>query len=209
MTVRTNAASVSQIIAARTAASFGDIPLAVLGVLVRASSFAFGPCMGIGQGMLPLVGYNFGAQKKERVGEVVIKAGLSGFAWGTLCWVMAMLFSTQVMSLFGSEPDFLAAATPAFQIYALGFFTVGLQTILGFFFQGMGKGLSSLVVASSRQLIFLIPCLLIMPGIFGLTGVWAAYPVADTLSVVLTLFFVGIEFRDLGVPFRLRYSQSN
>ena len=204
MTVRINAASISQILAARAAASFGVIPLAVLGVLFRASSFAFTPCLGLGQGMLPLVGYNFGAQKKERVGEVVVKAGLSGFAWGALCWAVAMLLSSQVMSLFNTDPDFLAGATPAFRIYALGFFTVGLQTILSFFFQGIGKGLPSLVVTASRQLFFLIPCLLIMPPIFGLVGLWAAYPVADTLSLALTLIWTSIEFRSLGIPFRFR-----
>lgn len=79
MTVRTNAMSISQVIAARVAASFGVVPLAVLGVLVRASGFAFMPCVGIGQGMLPLVGYNFGARKNERIGEIVTKAASSGF----------------------------------------------------------------------------------------------------------------------------------
>jgi putative MATE family efflux protein len=209
MTVRINAASVSQILAARAASSFGVIPLAVLGVLFRASSFAFMPCVGLGQGMLPLVGFNFGAQKKDRVGEVVVKAGLSGFMWGALCWVVAMSYSSQVMSLFNTDPDFLAGATPAFRVYALGFFTVGLQTILSFFFQGIGKGLPSLIVTASRQLIFLIPCLLVMPPIFGLIGLWAAYPVADTLSLVLTLIWTGIEFRSLGIPFRFRLPSSS
>jgi len=209
MTVRINAASVSQILAARAASSFGVIPLAVLGVLFRASSFAFMPCVGLGQGMLPLVGFNFGAQKKDRVGEVVVKAGLSGFMWGALCWVVAMSYSSQVMSLFCTDLDFLAGATPAFRIYALGFFTVGLQTILSFFFQGIGKGLPSLIVTASRQLLFLIPCLLIMPPIFGLIGLWAAYPVADTLSLALTLIWMSIEFRSLGIPFRFRLLSSS
>lgn len=204
MTSRMIGGSISQIIAVRTAASFGVITLAVVGVLHRASGFAFTPCMGLGQGMLPLVGYNFGAGKKDRVGEVVIKSGLSGFLWGALCWVAAMLFSTQVMSLFNTDPTFLAAATLAFRIYALGFFTVGLQTILGFFFQGIGRALASLMVASSRQVLFLIPCLLIMPRLFGLSGLWTAYPVADALSLLLTLIWMGIEFRKQGIPLRLR-----
>jgi len=59
--------------------------------------------MGIGQGMLPLVGYNFGAKKKERVGEVVLKAGLISFAWGAVCWILVTLLSTQIMSLFGTN----------------------------------------------------------------------------------------------------------
>ncbi len=208
VTVRTNAMSLSQIIAARAASSFGVIPLAVLGVLFRTASFAFMPCVGVSQGILPLIGYNFGAQMKDRVGEVVIKASFFGLMWGALCWAIAMTIPTQIMSLFGTEPDFLSEATPAFSIYALSFFVVGLQIILGAFFQGIGKGLLSLLVASSRQLIFLIPCLLIMPSAFGLIGVWAAHPVADALSLVFTLILVRIAFHGLDIPFRLRYDQT-
>ncbi len=205
MTVRVNAASVAQIITARTASSFGVIPLAVVGVLSRASGFAFQPCWGIGQGMLPLVGYNFGARKKERVGEVVTKAALVGFLWGILCFAVAMVFSPQVMSLFGTEPEYLEVAIPAFRIYSLGFFSVGVQTILSFFFQGIGaRAIISLVVSSCRQLLFLIPFLLILPNMLGVTGLWAAHPLSDILSIVFTLVLTGITFRSLGIPFRLR-----
>jgi hypothetical protein len=61
-----------------------------------------------------------------------------------------------------------------------------------------------LIVTSSRQLLFLIPCLLIIPRIFGLNGLWAAYPVADTLAIILALIWTGIEFRELGLPINLR-----
>ena len=160
--VRSIGASVAQIIAVRTAASFGTIPLAVVGILFRASGFAFTPCMGIGQGMLPLVGYNYGAKKKERVREIVLKAGLSGFIWGALWWLISLFLAKQVMSIFNADPNFLAAATPAFRIYALGFFTVGAQAILTFAFQGFGKAIPSLIVSLSRHVICLIPCLLIL-----------------------------------------------
>jgi putative MATE family efflux protein len=204
MTLRMAAGSISQTIASITAAGFGEMPLAVVGVLFRASGFAFTPCMGIGQGMLPLVGYNFGAHNKERVGEVVVKSGTTGFLWGVLCWIGALFASVQVMSLFSSDPNFLAAAAPAFRIFALGFFTVGLQNILSFFFQGIGKAFAALIVTSSRQLLFLIPCLLIMPRIFGVNGLWAAYPVADALSLFLTLIWTAHEFKELGLPLNLR-----
>jgi putative MATE family efflux protein len=204
MTLRMAAGSVSQAIASITAAGFGEMPLAVMGVLFRASGFAFTPCMGLGQGMLPLVGYNYGAHNKDRVGEVVIKSSATGFLWGVLCWIGALFASVQVMSLFSTDPNFLAAAAPAFRIFALGFFTVGLQNILSYFFQGIGKAFAALIVTSSRQLLFLIPCLLIMPRIFGVSGLWAAYPVADALSLALTLIWTGYEFKELGIPFSLR-----
>ncbi|MDD5038209.1 MAG: MATE family efflux transporter [Dehalococcoidales bacterium] len=204
MTARQASGSISAILATRTAAYFGHIPLAIVGILWRASSFAFTPCWGLGQGMLPIVGFNFGAHKKERVGEAVVKAGLSGLLWGVLWWLVVMLFPAQIMSLFDTDPAFLTTAIPAFRIYALVLFTVGPQMILSYFFQGIGKGLASLVVSSSRQLIFLIPCLLIMPRMFGINGLWAAYSTADALSMVLTLIWVFVEFRRQEIPFRFK-----
>jgi len=203
---RSSAMALVMALANATAASFGIVSLAVLGVIFRCSRLVFMVCHGIGQGMLPLVGYNFGAKQKDRVGEVVIKAGLTGFIWGLLWGVIFMIFSPQVMSIFNTDLQFLSEGTPALRIYVLLFFVVGFQAVLTFFFQGIGKGFPSLVVASSREFIFLIPGLLILPRLFGLVGLWVAFPVADALSIVLTLVWTVIEFRKQGIRFTLRYS---
>jgi len=206
--VRGAAGSLMMMLANRITASFGVIPLAIRGVLFRTGSFAFMPCMGLGQGELPLVGYNFGANRKDRVGEVVIKASLSSLAWGVLCWIIAMIFSTQVMAVFNTDPDFLLEGTRAFRIFAMGFPITGIQMILSFFFQGVGKGFPALVLASARQIIFLLPGLLIFPQLLGLTGVWVAFPVADTLAATATVIWAVIEFRRQGIQFRLRYAET-
>ena len=203
--VRMSAMSLVVALANTTAASFGVITLAVMGIVFRCARFVFMVCMGLGQGMLPLVGYNFGANQKERVGEVVIKAGLVSFAWGLLWWIGFMLFPSQVMSVFNTDPQFLLEGTQALRIFVLFFFAVGLQIVVTFFFQGIGKGLPSLVLASARQVIFLVPGLLIFPQMFGLVGLWIAFPVADALSIMLTLFWTSVEFRRQGIRFRLRY----
>lgn len=201
--VRMSAQAIVMALANGVAASFGVVPLAVLGVVLRSARFVFMVCMGLGQGMLPLVGYNFGAKQKQRVGEIVIKTGLASFVWGALCWLVFMLFPSQVMSLFGTDPEFLHEATQALRIFVLLFFAVGIQIVTTFFFQGIGKGLPSLVLACARQVIFLVPALLILPRIFGLIGLWVAFPVADGLSIVLTLFWTSIEFRRQGIHFGL------
>jgi putative MATE family efflux protein len=208
-TVRAGAASIAQTIASRTAAFYGVVALGVLGVLYKVNSVVFGFCQGISQGVVPLTGYNFAADKKERVGEVIIKAGLLSFGWGVLCWVVATLFSTQILSLFGTEPAFFAMGALALPIFAFRYFMVGVQTNISAFFQGIGKSISALVIASSRQLIFLIPCLLIMPDIFGLTGLWLAFPVADTFALVLSIAWTAITFRSLKIPFSLRSKPAN
>ncbi|MFH1560209.1 MAG: hypothetical protein ABID84_02185 [Chloroflexota bacterium] len=118
-----------------------------------------------------------------------------------------MLFPSQVTSAFNADPRFLAEGVSALRIFVLLFFAVQLQIIATFFFQGIGKGTAALVLASARQVIFLIPGLLVLPRIFGLAGLWAAFPVADALSILLTLVWTGVEFRRQGIRFRLRYGQ--
>ena len=203
---RMGALSVVMTLANTVAASFGVIPLAVLGVVFRLARFAFMATMGLGQGMQPLVGFNFGAEQKDRVGEVVVKAGLLGLGWGVFCWLIFMLFPTQVMSAFNSDPRFIAEGVRTLRIFVLLFFAVQLQILVSFFFQGIGKAIPSLILASARQVIFLIPGLLILPRLFGVVGLWAAFPVADVLSMLLTLIWIGIEFRNQGMALQLRYA---
>jgi len=200
-TLRSSAVSISQILACRAAASFGTIPLAVLGVLFRVNMIVFGFCIGVSQGALPLIGYNFGSQKFERIRKIVVTAGLVSFVWGALWCTVATLFPTQILSFFSSDPDFLNGGAQALRIFALTCLTVP-EIILSSFFQGIGKAIPSLVVSSSRQLIFLVPCLLIMPSIFGSTGLWAAYPVAGAMSVVLSLTWTVITLQRFEMPFR-------
>ena len=84
-------------------------------------------------------------------------------------------------------------------------FVAQLQRIASFFFQGIGKGRAALVLASARPVIFLIPALLILPRLFGLSGLWAAFPVADALSMLLTIVWTIREFRNQGIPISFRY----
>ncbi|MCS7115569.1 MAG: MATE family efflux transporter [Nitrososphaerota archaeon] len=197
-TLRMGAVSIAQILACRTAAAFGTIPLAVLGVLFRVGMINFGFCVGVSQGTLPLVGYNFGARKNRRIRELVIKAGIVSFIWGVIWCIAAMLFPTHILSLFNADPEFLAVGSTALRIFALGFLTVPELT-LSSFFQGIGKAVPALIVSSSRQLLFLIPSLLIMPYLFGLTGLWGAYVVAGVSAFILGFAWTALEFRKLKV----------
>jgi putative MATE family efflux protein len=206
--VRMAGGSFVQILADRVASSFGVIPLAVLGCVFKVQSFASMPCMGIAQGMLPLVGYNHGAKQNQRVGEVVTKATLLSFSWVTFIFVIAMLFASPILSIFNTDPAFLGLGATVLRIFAFSFLTVGPQMVMSAFFQGLGRGLPALIVSASRQVIFLIPCVLILPWLFGLTGLWLAYPIADGLALILTLSWTIAEFRRLGLNFRLILRQS-
>jgi Na+-driven multidrug efflux pump len=202
---RRTCGSISHVVANRVAEPFGVVPLAILGVIFRASSLANQPSMGLGQGMLPLVAYNYGAKKPARIGEAVTKSVLVSFIWSSLCWVVAMLLATNVMAIFNADPDFLAEGTRAYRIFSLAFFTVGSQQILGYFFQGIGKGMPALILGLSRQLLCMVPLLILLPPIFGLSGLWAAYPLADLMGLIMALVWTRSAFKELGIPFSLRY----
>jgi putative MATE family efflux protein len=204
-TARMGSASFVIALANNIAISFGVIPLAVLGVLFRLGRFIYMPTMGLGQGMLPLVGYNFGARQKERVGELVIKTSMLSVAWGLLCWSALMLFPSQIMGAFNSEPEFIALGASAARIYMMFLFVTQLQRIAGFFFQGIGKGKAALIMVAARPVIFLVPALLILPRFFELQGLWICYPVADALSVLLMVIWTAKEFKQQGIKLRLRY----
>jgi len=195
-TLRMIAVSVSQILACIAASSFGTIPLAVLGVLFRIIRLNFAFCMGLSQAVVPLVGYNYGAQKEERIREIVIKAILISVIWGALWYGMVMLFPTQTLALFTTDPEFLSVGTSALQIFAINFLTTS-EVIISAFFQGIGKATSALIVTSARQVIFLIPCLLTLPYTLGLNGLWLAYPVAGILALALGLILTFLEFQKL------------
>jgi putative MATE family efflux protein len=194
--LRAIAVSISQMLACIAASSFGTIPLAVLGVLFRINRLNFALCIGLNQAVVPLVGYNYGAQKGERIREIVVKAISVGAAWGTLWYVIAMLFPAQTLSLFTTDPEFLSMGAPALQIYAITFLTTS-EVIISGFFQGLGKAKSAIIITSARQFIFLIPFLLTLPYTIGLNGLWLAYPLAGILALALGLTLTFLEFQKL------------
>lgn len=200
--LRSGAQFVTMGIVNRTAASFGVTSLAIMGVLVRIGRFALMPCLGMGQGMLPLIGYNFGAEKKERISELIFKTGIISTAWTAICWLAIMLFPTQVMSAFNVDPGFLDEGSNALRLYGMVFIVLGIQMIPGFFFQGIGRGLPSSVLTLVRSIVILIPLILVLPRFIGVTGIWAAYPIVDILSLVISVGWMMLEFRKQKISFK-------
>ncbi|MEM3899243.1 MAG: MATE family efflux transporter, partial [Candidatus Bathyarchaeia archaeon] len=132
--LRMIAISISQMLANIAASSFGTVPLAVLGVLFRINRLNFAFCIGLSQAVVPLVGYNYGAQKLERVREIVVKAVLSGVVWGIMWYVVVTLFPVQTLLLFTTDIKFLGIGASALQIFGISFLTMS-EIIISAFFQ--------------------------------------------------------------------------
>ena len=186
----------------RTAASHGVITLALIGVLIRVSRFVQMPAIGVGQGLLPLIGYNFGAGKMKRVIELVLKAALSGIVWSGFCWAVIMLFPKFVLTMFNSDPVFLKEGVHAVHLYFIFIFILGIQMIPGFFFQGIGKGFPATILSGARHLVFLFPMIVILSPMFGVSGLWISFPISDMMTFLAGLTWLGFEFRKRGISFK-------
>lgn len=189
--VRQGSASIMFIVANHTLFFYGgDMAVAVFGIVHRVMMFSFMPVMGIVQGALPLVGYNFGAKHPDRVRESILLALKAATGIAFVAFILVMVFPRQMMMVFTSDNNTILMGQNALRIIFALSFTVGIQMVTGGVFQALGKAKAALLLSLSRQVLFLIPLLLVLPRMFNLHGVWYAFPLADLLSFGLVLWFI-------------------
>jgi putative MATE family efflux protein len=175
-------------------ASYGSLALAGIGIAIRISDLAFMPVMGTANGLLPIVGYSLGAKMWDRLWSSIRQTVL----WLTLAMVGATVllevFTPQVIRLFNSDPELLALAVPGMRIFCSTFVVIGPTLVFITVFQGLSKGLDAMILSLARQFIFFVPALLILPQIWGLTGVWVAMPVSDILGFLAAGIWMWREY---------------
>jgi putative MATE family efflux protein len=192
--------SIASLIANNTIAAFGSLPLASYGVAFRLLSLGVMPCLGIGQGVLPLAAYNYGAGKLQRVRAVVLRGALAATAITTGFSLLFIAFPGFFASIFNREPDFLRLTTHGLRIAPLAFATVGIAVVSTSLFQAVGRALPAMFLSLARQFIFYLPALLLLAHFFGVEGFWFALPVADLLSAVASAIWAAVMFHRLGIP---------
>ncbi|MBQ6938754.1 MAG: MATE family efflux transporter, partial [Muribaculaceae bacterium] len=160
----------------------GDLAVGAYGITNRVLMLFAMTAMGITQGMQPIIGYNYGARQIARVNRTLIYGIIAGTIVTSLGFVMAQLLPTQVVRLFTTDTTLIELASNGLRISCLAFCFIGAQIVISNFFQSIGKAKISIFLSLSRQLIFLIPALLILPGIYGINGVWASLPLSDTIA---------------------------
>ena len=205
--VRMGGWSILMIFVNRLAISYGVTTIAILGVINRANSFARMPSFGISQGMMPLVGYNYGAGKMDRVGEVFSKATRAALVWGAIYVSVILAFPRPILSVFNSEAEFLEQGITAIRIFSVAYLTQGPYFNSSAFFQAIGKGMASLIIGVAREFLLILPLIYLLTYLLGYMGIWITFPVADFLAVVLALVWVTTQGRRLGIHFHLRYSK--
>lgn len=192
--------NIALILANRILGAFGFIPIAVMGLIMRLQMFAFMPAVGIAQGLLPIIGFNFGAGKRGRIREAMLKGYGAGTLFTTVSGVAFFLFPAFFFGIFSKDPELLATGEFAVRVMVSMYPLLGIQTISIVFFQAIGKGIPSLWLALLRQFVLFIVFMVLLRHYFGLTGIWFAVPLADLLSFAVTVAMVLREFRRLGIP---------
>jgi Na+-driven multidrug efflux pump len=175
----------------------GDTSLAIFGVCHRVLMFTIMPIIGLVQGMLPIVGFNYGAQNMKRVRETVVKASVFATALSFLAFLLLLIFPEFIFGLFNKDARLIAEGASTIRVIVILLPFVGFQIIGASLFQAIGRAVPALFLSMSRQVLFLIPLLLILPLRFKLAGIWASFPVADLLSVIVTSTLVLAEMRRL------------
>lgn len=178
----------------------GDLAISVMGVLYVVFMMIGMPIFGINQGAQPIIGYNYGARKLHRVKRALLLAITAATVITTLGFAVSMLFPVQVIRLFHRHDEaLLTLGVHAMRVCTLMMPVVGFQIVSASYFQAVGKPREALLLMLSRQVLMLIPAMLILPHYFGLNGVWAALPCADGCSSIASGLWLWFELRRLDV----------
>ncbi|MCF0203675.1 MAG: MATE family efflux transporter, partial [Bacteroidaceae bacterium] len=165
----------------------GDLEVGAFGIAHRVGFIFFMFVMGINQGMQPIVSYNYGAQKMQRVNKALYLSIAAATFVTTVGFLVAVGIPEFVCRLFTSDRLLIERSAYALRINLCVFPLVGFQAVIGNFFQSIGKAKISIFLSISRQLLFLLPMLLLFPLVWGLDGVWTSIPASDTMSALVTL----------------------
>jgi Na+-driven multidrug efflux pump len=168
----------------------GDVAIAVLGIVMKIISFIFLPLLGMGFGLQPLVGFNYGAKKYDRIVEAVKMSLLIVTAFGLFGLLVIYFFAEKLLIIFSTNPEYLQMGKTALMIMVLGTPLIGLNIVASIFFQAVGRAKPAFILSISRQLLFLIPSVVILSRCYGLNGAWAAFPVSDLLAFILSGFLL-------------------
>lgn len=176
-----------------------EIPITVLGIVMKISQILNSIIIGIAAGAQPIIGYNYGAEKYDRVKQTIKTVlGLSVII-STIAFILFQTIPDKLITIFGNgDTNYMEFACLAFRIYLMLCICNGIQIPAGIVFQAIGKSFKSAVISLSRQILFLIPAMSILGKLFGIQGVLYAGPFADGLAFLISVSLLIIEIKHFG-----------
>ncbi len=175
----------------------GELAIGAYGIVNRVAFLFLMIVMGLGQGMQPILGYNYGAKSYDRVLEVLKLTMISGTVVTSVGFVLVECFPKTIAHVFTTNEELVDLAVTGLR-YGLVFFPfIASVMISGSFFQSIGSARKAIVLSLSRQVLFLTPLLLWLPELFGVRGVWLSLPISDALAVVVASVMIGTQVKEL------------
>jgi Na+-driven multidrug efflux pump len=174
-----------------------DIPLTVVGIVMKMFAIAIAFIVGVAAGCQPIVGYNQGAGRIDRVKEIYKKMMIIEFVIGLIATLCFELFPIQIINLFGSDNGALynEFAVLAFRIYLSTMILCAIQKASSIFLQSTGKPIQAMVLSLARDFVLLAPLCAILPAYFGVVGSLYAAPIADVVCLIITIVIVAYTFK--------------
>lgn len=173
----------------------GDLAVGAYGIASKVSFIFVMVTIGLNQGMLPIAGYNYGAQRYDRLKRVLKLAMITATVITSTGFIIAEFFPYQCARLFTTDQTLIGMAIEGIRIHMLAFPIVGCQMVITNFFQCIGKAKISIFLSLSRQMLFLLPLLIILPPIMKVDGVWTAMPISDTVASVVAFIMLAKYLR--------------
>ena len=184
----------------------GDVAIAGMGIINSIAMLILMPIFGINQGAQPIIGYNYGAEKFDRVKHALKLAVIAATVVVTVGFIVTQLFTRQIISVFiKDEIQLIEFSTHALRVFLIFLPIIGFQMVSANYFQAVGKPKQAIFLSLSRQFIFLIPALLILPIFFKLEGILIAGPVADLGASIITGIWIYRELKNLDDKHQMSY----
>lgn len=176
----------------------GEGGLSTYGIINRVMMFAYFPVLGITQGFIPIVGYNFGAKNKARVNRIVRISIYWATGLAMSIFVLLMLFASEIAGFFTTDQWLIDETAPAFRTVFLATPLLSVSLIISAYFQAIGKALPALLLALTKQGFFLIPLVIVLPIYVGIEGIWMAFPIADVGAAFVS--YIYYKFKKVQYP---------
>jgi len=175
-----------------------EIPLTCFGIIMKINQIMMSFIMGITTSTQPIFSYNYGARKYARIRELIKKTGMVTFTVGVIGCFIFQTFPQQIINIFGQESElYNEFAVMCLRNMTILIFVMGIPMMAGTYFQSVGKPFKAVILSLSRQIIFQIPIMLILPIYIGITGVMYTYPLADIASITLATILLARELKFL------------
>ena len=169
---------------------------AVFGVYFKLQSFIFMPVFGMNNGMVPIIGFNYGARKPDRLMETMRLATKYAMTMMTAGTIIFWALTPQLLGIFNASEQMLEIGIPALRLISLSFLLAGFNIIRISTMQALGHGGISLTVSVLRQLFVLLPSAFIFSRVWGLNATWISFPLAESVALIITIIFFGKVYRN-------------